>query len=74
MQNTPEKEYLDKSTFETVKFEVRSGWRVLGQLQLRMQNDLERNVRKRLATQTILDMVNQTRAYLDKIEELCNEA
>lgn len=61
---------LQKEEFIRVKEEVRNAWRVLGQLQLRMTNDLNLNIKKRLSAEIIQKRLDEARIYLDAAEEI----
>lgn len=66
-------DYLAECEFKAVKQKVRRCWRVLGMLQLRMENDISKNARKKLPTPEILKRLDEVTALIDSIREQCEK-
>ncbi len=65
-----ESDYLDAEQFQHMREDVRQCWRELGMLQLRMENDIKTNVKKKIS---VPEITRRLRRVAEKLNQMTDD-
>ncbi len=66
-------DYLSDSDFSAIKAQVRRCWRIMGMLHLRMENDVDKRVKKKLPVPELIARLDEAENLIKAARGICEE-